>query len=205
MSGKKQTYLPADGKKRCRWVQGGNRLYYDYHDREWGVPVRDDRTLFEFLILEGAQAGLSWATVLNKRQEYRRAFANFNPRRVAKFSDADIHELLDNAGLIRNRLKMRAAIINANCFLETAKEFGNFSCYVWGFVGNKPIQGKNPTTTVTSPESDALSADLKKRGFKFVGSTIMYAYMQAVGLVQDHEPHCFRYHECKKECKKLQQ
>ena len=190
---------PNDCKKRCGWTNGGNALYYHYHDTEWGVPVHDDPRHLEFLILEGAQAGLSWATVLNKRENYRRAFAHFAPKKVAQFSDRKIQSLLQDAGLIRNRLKMLAAVNNARCFLATAAEFGSFDNYIWRFVGGAPQQNKWRNITevpATSAVSDALSADLKKRGFKFVGSTIMYAYMQAVGMVNDHEITCFRHREC---------
>ena len=190
---------PDDCKKRCGWTNGGNALYYHYHDTEWGVPVHDDPRHLEFLILEGAQAGLSWATVLNKRENYRRAFAYFAPKKVAQFSDRKIQSLLQDAGLIRNRLKMLAAVNNARCFLATAAEFGSFDNYIWRFVGGAPRQNKWRDITevpATSAVSDALSADLKKRGFKFVGSTIMYAYMQAVGMVNDHEITCFRHREC---------
>ena len=190
---------PNDCKKRCGWTNGGNALYYHYHDTEWGVPVHDDSRHLEFLILEGAQAGLSWATVLNKRENYRRAFAHFVPKKVAQFSDRKIQSLLQDAGLIRNRLKMLAAVNNARCFLATAAEFGSFDNYIWRFVGGTPQQNKWRDITevpATSAISDALSADLKKRGFKFVGSTIMYAYMQAVGMVNDHEITCFRHREC---------
>ena len=190
---------PNDCKKRCGWTNGGNALYYHYHDTEWGVPVHDDPRHLEFLILEGAQAGLSWATVLNKRENYRRAFAHFVPEKVAQFSDRKIQSLLQDAGLIRNRLKMLAAVNNARCFLATAAEFGSFDNYIWRFVDGAPQQNKWRDITevpTTSAVSDALSADLKKRGFKFVGSTIMYAYMQAVGMVNDHEITCFRHREC---------
>lgn len=183
-------------KKRCPWSYGGSPLYIAYHDEEWGAPVHDDRTQFEFLTLESAQAGLSWATILNRREGYRRAFAGFDPEKVARFGAAKIEALLKDPGIIRNRLKVAAAVSNAERFLEVRKEFGSFSKYIWGFVGGKPKvnrwtgPGQMPAT---SPESDALSADLKKRGFKFVGSTIMYAHMQATGLVNDHLVSCFRH------------
>lgn len=184
---------PADGKRRCRWVAGGNALYYDYHDREWGVPVHDDGVHFEFLLLEGAQAGLSWATVLNKRENYRRAFAGFDPAKVARFTDKKKQRLLADPGIIRNRLKIDAAIGNAKTFLAVAKEFGSFDAYVWRFVGGAPRKNKpRGFPPVTSEEAQKLSKDLKKRGFKFVGETIIYSYMQAVGLVNDHEINCFR-------------
>lgn len=188
-------------KTRCGWVAGGDAAYIRYHDEEWGVPVTNDRVHFEFLLLEGAQAGLSWRTVLNKRDNYRRAFNGFNPQKVARYDDTDIARLLENEGLIRNRLKMHAAVGNARAFLRVQQEFGTFNAYVWQFVGGKPKQNAPATmadTPATSAESDALSKDLKKRGFKFVGSTIIYAYMQAVGLVNDHEKGCFRRVECKR-------
>ena len=186
-------------KKRCAWAESGNDLYVEYHDTEWGVPIHDDHTLFEFLILEGAQAGLSWATVLNKREAYRKAFASFDPERVARFEAAKIARLLDNPGIIRNRLKVNAAVTNARAFLAVQEEFGSFDDYMWRFVDGRPIQnrwrrmGQMPATT---RESDALSKDLKKRGFKFAGSTIIYAHMQAVGMVNDHLVSCPRHAEC---------
>ena len=186
-------------QKRCAWVERGNDLYIKYHDTEWGVPVHDDRKQFEFLILEGAQAGLSWSIVLNKREAYRKAFANFYPVKVARFSEEKIEALLRNPGIIRNRLKITAAVKNARAFQAVQREFGSFDTYIWRFVGGKPIQNRWNTMAdipATSPESDALSKDLKKRGFKFVGSTIMYAHMQAVGMVNDHVVSCFRYREC---------
>lgn len=186
---------PAAQKSRCAWVRGGNLLYYNYHDREWGVPVHEDTRHFEFLLLEGAQAGLSWATVLNKRENYRRAMAGFAPQLVACFSPKKIAALLQDGGLIRNRLKMQAAVINARCFLAVAEEFGSFDNYVWRFVNGAPRQGTIPTPTF-SAESKALAKDLKQRGFKFVGETIMYAYMQATGMVNDHQPDCF----CRRLC-----
>ena len=170
-----------------------------YHDREWGVPVHDDRTLFEFLILEGAQAGLSWETILNKRDNYRAAFDNFHPRKVAKYDQRKVAKLLANAGIIRNRLKINSAIRNAEAFLAIQKEFGSFDSYVWRFVDGKTIRRKRGAPVhPRTRESDALSRDLIHRGFKFVGSTICYAFMQAVGLVNDHELTCFRYHEVSK-------
>ena len=174
--------------------------YIEYHDKEWGVPVCDDRVQFEFLILEGAQAGLSWSTILNKREGYRKAFADFDPEKVARFTDKRIEKLLQNPGIVRNRLKVQSAVTNARAFLAVQKEFGSFSEYIWGFVGGKPIQNnfkKDSDIPATSPESDALSKDLKKRGFKFVGSTIVYAHMQATGLVNDHVTGCFRYKPCR--------
>ena len=170
-----------------------------YHDEEWGVPVRDDRKHFEFLILEGAQAGLSWATILKRREGYRKAFAGFDPAKVARFDERKVQALLKDPGIIRNRLKVRAAVGNAGAFLAVKKEFGSFDAYVWRFVGGKPIVNRRRTMKdipATSPESDALSRDLKGRGFRFVGSTIIYAHMQAVGMVNDHGVSCFRYRRC---------
>ena len=184
---------------RCDWAVGGNELYISYHDEEWGVPVYSDNKLFEFLILEGAQAGLSWATVLAKRANYRRAFSDFDPAIVAKFSPDRIAELLNNPGIIRNRLKVAVAVTNAIAFLQVADEFGSFAKYLWQFVGGRPIQNQFTTMAAvpaTSAESDALSRDLKRRGFKFAGSIIMYAYMQAIGMVNDHIVTCFRYEIC---------
>jgi DNA-3-methyladenine glycosylase I len=187
-------------KPRCDWAYGASPLYVPYHDEEWGVPVRDDRRQFEFLTLESAQAGLSWSTILNKREGYRRAFAGFDPEKVARFGAKKIAALLKDPGIVRNRLKVNAAVNNARLFLAVQKEFGTFSKYIWGFVGGRPKVnrwtrlGQLPAV---SKESDALSADLKRRGFKFVGSTIMYAHMQATGLVNDHLVSCFRHGECK--------
>ena len=186
---------------RCKWAEGVNLDYIEYHDREWGVPVWDDRVQFEFLILEGAQAGLSWSTILNKRQGYRRAFAEFDPSKVARFTEKRVEKLLTDPSIVRNRLKVRSAVTNAKAFLEVQREFGTFSDYIWGFVGGRPIQGerrRDGDIPATSAESDALSKDLKKRGFKFVGSTIIYAHMQATGMVNDHVTTCFRYQACKK-------
>lgn len=183
-------------KTRCTWAEDQFEEYITYHDEEWGVPVHDDRKHFEFLILEGAQAGLSWATVLKKREGYRQSFANFDPEVVATFDEDNILELLQFEGIIRNKLKVRGAVTNAQKFLEVQKEFGSFDTYIWSFVDGKPIvnQWKSMSEVpATSPESDALSKDLKKRGFKFVGSTIMYAHMQACGLVNDHTINCFRF------------
>jgi len=188
-----------DGQTRCQWALGGNDLYYAYHDREWGVPVRDDRRHFEFLILEAAQAGLSWSTVLNKREGYRRAFAGFDPERVARFNKRSVERLLSNPDIIRNRLKVEAAVNNARRFLEVQEEFSSFHRYVWRFVGGVPLQHRyrrHRQVPATSRESDALSKDLKDRGFRFVGSTIIYAHMQAVGMVNDHLVDCFRHREC---------
>jgi DNA-3-methyladenine glycosylase I len=181
--------------KRCPWP-ADNPLMLAYHDNEWGVPVHDDRVHFEFLILEGAQAGLSWDTVLRKRENYQKAFHGFDTARIARYSDKDVARLLANDGIIRNRLKIAAAITNAGCFLAVQEEFGSFDRYVWPFVGGKPIQNKIKSLSqiqATSKESDALSKDLRKRGFKFVGSTICYAHMQAVGMVNDHTVDCFRH------------
>jgi DNA-3-methyladenine glycosylase I len=186
-------------RTRCRWAASGNDLYLDYHDREWGVPVHDDRLHFEFLILEGAQAGLSWSTILNKRDAYRKAFAGFDPAKVARFSEKKMEKLLKDPGIVRNRLKVQSAVANARAFLDVQKEFGSFDDYVWRFVGGKPIvhcRKSMKEVPATSPESDSLSGDLKKRGFQFVGSTIIYAHMQAVGMVNDHEVSCFRYAAC---------
>lgn len=191
--------MEADGKKRCAWVDGGNDLYVKYHDEEWGVPVYDDRVHFEFLILEGAQAGLSWATILNKREGYRRLFAGFNPDKVARFTANRVEKILQDPGIVRNRLKVTGAVINAQLFLEVAEAYGGFSNYIWSFVDGTPVQNEWTSMAqvpATSPQSDALSKDLKKRGFKFVGSTIMYAHMQATGLVNDHEVSCHRYAAC---------
>jgi DNA-3-methyladenine glycosylase I len=185
---------------RCAWADRASDVYVRYHDTEWGVPVREDRTHFEFLILEGAQAGLSWSTVLNKREGYRRAFAQFDPNKVARFTEKRLETLLQNPAIIRNRLKVRAAVTNAQALLRLQKEYGTFNGYVWQFVGGKPIQNRwrrMNEIPATSPESDALSKDLKKRGFTFVGSTIIYAHMQAVGMVNDHVLGCFRYQACK--------
>lgn len=185
--------------KRCEWSQGVNEAYERYHDEEWGVPVRDDRTQFEFLTLESAQAGLSWATILNKRAGYRRAFADFDPEKVARFTAKQIEKLTQDAAIVRNRLKINAAVTNARAFLHVQEEFGAFSTYIWKFVDSQPRQNHWQTkedVPVTTAESDALSRDLKHRGFKFVGSTIMYAHMQAVGMVNDHLVSCFRHAEC---------
>jgi len=192
MRSKKQT--------RCAWV-GESELYMNYHDTEWGVPVRDDRLQFEFLILEGAQAGLSWLTILKKREAYRAAYEGFDPEVVARYGARETKRLLNDAGIVRNRLKIAASITNAQAFLEVQDEFGSFNDYIWGFVGSRPIQNGWPTLAdvpATSLQSDALSKDLKRRGFKFVGSTIIYAHMQATGMVNDHTTDCFRYREVAK-------
>lgn len=184
-------------KHRCGWCVG-DELYEAYHDQEWGVPVTDDDTLFEFLILETFQAGLSWITILRKRENFRKAFDGFNYRKIAQYKQDKIDSLLQDAGIIRNKLKIHATISNAQMFMKIQEEFGSFSNYIWGFVDGEPIKNKlkhykeAPATTTIS---DALSKDLKKRGFKFVGSTVMYAHMQATGMVNDHEVGCFRYHE----------
>ena len=187
-------------KKRCQWL-GDNQLMILYHDKEWGVPVHDDKKLFEFLILEGAQAGLSWQTVLNKRENYRKALHGFNPVKIASYSDRDVKRLLGNSGIIRNRLKITATIENAKRFIEIQKEFGSFDFYIWQFVNGKQIKNKFKLLKEilpTTKESDAMSKDLRKRGFKFVGSTICYAFMEAVGMVNDHEVKCFRYNSVTK-------
>ena len=180
---------------RCHWAK--TDLSIAYHDKEWGVPLHDDRALFEFLILEGAQAGLSWETILKKRDNYRAAFDNFNVKKVSKYDAGKLESLLSDAGIIRNRLKITAAIQNAQSFLAIQKEFGTFDAYIWSFVDGKTIKNKlaDGHPPATSPESDAMSKDLLKRGFKFVGSTICYAFMQAVGMVNDHEKKCFRYNQ----------
>lgn len=191
---------------RCAWSEGVSLTYIEYHDKEWGVPVTDETTQFEFLILEGAQAGLSWSTVLNKRDGYRKAFAEFDPQKVARFTEKRIQKLLLNPDIIRNQLKVRAAVTNARAYLEVQDEFDGFSNYIWAFVGNKPRQNRlrnDSDVPATSAESDALSKDLKRRGFKFVGSTIMYAHMQATGLVNDHVTSCFRHRECAALAKKI--
>jgi DNA-3-methyladenine glycosylase I len=180
---------------RCPWCLGFDQ-YMTYHDEEWGVPVHDDKTHFEFLILEGAQAGLSWSTILKKREGYRKNFADFDPNRVARFSDKKLEKILLDPSIVRNRLKVFAAVTNAKQFLKVQEEFGSFDKYIWGFVGGKPIVNKRKTmkeVPATTPESDALSKDLIKRGFKFVGSTVIYAHMQACGLVNDHLVECHRY------------
>jgi len=178
---------------RCGWARG--ELAIRYHDEEWGVPVHDDRTLFEFLILEGAQAGLSWETILNKRENYRKAFAGFDAERVARYDRRKMQQLLRDPGIVRNKLKIRAAVENANAFLRVREEFASFDRYIWQFVGGKPRvnQRKSGRVPARTRESDAMSKDLKRRGFKFVGSTICYAFMQAVGMVNDHSVECFRY------------
>lgn len=183
-------------KTRCQWATNQFEAYQDYHDIEWGVPVHDDKTLFEFLILEGAQAGLSWATILKRREGYRNAFVDFDVQKVAQFLPSQIENILKDPGVIRNKLKVNGTVTNAKLFIEIQQEFGSFDTYLWQFVSNTPIINRWQNMSevpVTTAESDALSKDLKKRGFKFCGSTIMYAYMQACGLVNDHTTDCFRH------------
>ncbi len=179
--------------KRCAWVDENSQLYKDYHDKEWGIPVHDDRLLFEMLILEGAQAGLSWLTVLKKRKNYKRLFDNFDVKKVAKYSSEKVEELLQDAGIIRNRLKVNSTVLNAQIFIKIQKEFGSFDKYIWEFVDFKPIVNKIKSIKdlpVKTELSDEISKDLKSRGMKFIGSTIIYAYLQAVGIVNDHEINC---------------
>lgn len=193
-SGKRNT----PRKKRCPWPTQGDPLYVSYHDNEWGVPVHDDRKIYEFLVLESFQAGLSWRTVLHKRDNFRAAFAGFDARRVSRFGARDVTRLMKNAGIIRNRQKIDAAINNAKRFLDVQKEFGTFSTYMWSWVGKKPIIHKLRTAKdypATIDEAVAWAKDLKKRGFKFLGPTVVYAHMQAVGMVNDHTVNCFRYRE----------
>ncbi|HOO91791.1 MAG TPA: DNA-3-methyladenine glycosylase I [Syntrophales bacterium] len=185
--------------KRCEWAKVGE-LEQSYHDNEWGVAIHDDRTLFEFLVLEGAQAGLSWSTILKKREGYRKAFDNFDVRKIAGYSEDDITRLLGNPEIVRNKLKINAAITNARAFLQIQEQYGSFDRYIWRFVKERPIQNsweKMADIPCSTPESEAMSRDLKKRGFKFVGATICYAFMQAVGMVNDHVMDCFRYEELK--------
>lgn len=184
-------------KKRCFWVTN-DPLYIEYHDKEWGKPVFDDATLFEFLILEGFQAGLSWITILKKRENFRRALDNFDYLKIVDYSDEKLEELRQNEGIIRNKLKIKATVTNAKAFIKVQEEFGSFSSYIWNFVDGKPIKNKfdkKEDVPATTDLSDIISKDLKKRGFKFVGSTIVYAFLQAVGIVNDHTTNCFRYHE----------
>ena len=188
----------TDGRIRCPWVDLSNADYIAYHDGEWGVPVHDDRLQFEFLVLEGAQAGLSWLTVLRKRENYRASFDGFDPEKIARYDETKVASLLADPGIIRNRAKVAAAVSNAQRFLEVVEERGSFAAYLWDFVDGSPIVNELRTLSdyrATSPESDALSADLKRRGFKFVGSTIVYAHMQATGMVNDHTIDCFRRKE----------
>ncbi len=185
-------------KKRCEWVNNKNNLYIKYHDEEWGVPVHDDRKLFEMLILEGAQAGLSWETVLKKRENYKKTFDNFDPEKIAKYSQKKEEELLQNAGIIRNKLKVKSAIQNAKVFIEIQKEYGSFDVYIWNFVDNNPIRNcfKNASEIPVKTElSDTISKELEKKGMNFVGSTIIYAFIEAVGIVNDHVISCYRYSE----------
>jgi len=187
-------------KQRCAWANLENELYCEYHDKEWGVPVHNDNKFFEMLILEGAQAGLSWETVLKKRENYRKAFDDFDPQKVAKYNETKKAKLLQNKGIIRNRLKIKSAVQNARVFLEIQKEFSSFDKYIWSFVNNKPIQNRFSSLSKLPAQtelSDKISKDLKKRGMNFVGATIIYAFMQSVGLVNDHEISCFRYPQVK--------
>jgi DNA-3-methyladenine glycosylase I len=187
-----------DNKKRCQWVPVDNPLYVKYHDEEWGVPIHDDRLLFEFLVLEGMQAGLSWLTILRKRENFRTAFDHFDPQKIALYNEKKIEELMQNSGIIRNRLKIVSAVQNAKAFLDVQAEFGSFDTFIWQFVERKSIVNKWKTLKeipAKTPLSDAISKELKKRGFKFVGSTIIYAHMQATGMVNDHTVDCFRHIE----------
>ncbi|MFC1564360.1 DNA-3-methyladenine glycosylase I [candidate division KSB1 bacterium] len=187
-------------KKTCEWTTS-DQLMIEYHDTEWGVPVHDDDKIFEFLILEGFQAGLSWSTILKKRENFRKAFDNFDYKKIAKYGEKKIEELMNDAGIIRNRAKINAAVTNATAFMEVQGEFGSFDKYIWGFIGGKPIVNKWKSLKelpAKTKESDEISADLKKRGFKFVGSTIVYAHMQAAGMVNDHIVDCFRYKDVMK-------
>ena len=183
-------------KKRCEWAKSEDMI--KYHDKEWGLPIHDDKKLFEFLILEGAQAGLSWSTILKRRKTYKKAFDNFDVKKVSKYNSEDVKRLLGDEGIIRNRLKIESAILNAKHFLEIQKEFGSFDKYIWNFVNHKPIKNKFKSIKeipANTKESDAMSKDLKNNGFKFVGTTICYAFMQAVGMVNDHVVDCFRYNQ----------
>ena len=183
-------------KTRCEWANSKNPLMVAYHDREWGKPLKNDRKLFELFILEGAQAGLSWEIILNRRENYRKTFKQFDPEKLARLTDRQLEKILKDPGIIRNRLKVYSVRLNARVYLEVREEFGTFSKYLWSFVGGTPIQNRWKTLSeipVTTPESNAMSRDLKKRGFKFVGSTICYAFMQAAGMVNDHTVTCFRY------------
>lgn len=191
--------LAAKGPRRCPWGESGNEAYRLYHDEEWGVPVRDDRALFEFLVLESAQAGLAWSTILNKRAGYVRAFAGFDVARVARFNRRSVDRLVQDAAIVRNRLKIESAISNARCFLKVQEDRGSFSDYLWDFVDGASVQNRwrnQARVPATTPLSDAISKDLKRRGFRFVGSTIVYAYLQATGLVNDHILGCYRHAEC---------
>jgi len=202
MPAKNASPVPSDTRPRCSWATTPAMIAY--HDAEWGVPQHDDRVLFEFLILEGAQAGLSWSTILAKREAYRRAFSNFNPKTIARYDAKKTKQLMSNAGIVRNRLKISAAVQNARAFLAVQKEFGSFDAYIWQFVGGKPIVNSIQELSqiqARTEESDKMSRDLLKRGFKFVGPTICYAFMQAVGMVNDHLVTCFRYAEIKEAAK----
>lgn len=188
-------------KARCEWVKDGDELYIRYHDTEWAVPVYDDTKLFEFMVLESAQAGLSWRTLLNKREGYRKLFKNFDPKKIARMADADVVRLIQDPSIIRNRAKINSAINNARCFIQVQKEFGSFSEYMWSWVNEKPIQNRWTSISEVSAETDlskAMAKDLKKRGFSFLGPTVWYAHMQAVGMVNDHTVECFRHKEVKK-------
>jgi len=191
---------PEGQRRTCQWAGGGSPQYAAYHDLEWGVPVHDDAVLFEFLTLEGAQAGLSWSTILDKREDYRKAFAGFDVTKVARFDKRRIERLMLNPGIVRNRLKIESTVTNARAFRKVQKDFGSFDAYLWPFVGSRPLQHRFAAMADVPAKtelSDALSKDLKKRGFRFVGSTICYAFMQAVGMVNDHEVGCFRHREVK--------
>ena len=193
----KGTYAPVDGRRRC-WGDIEDPVMRDYHDLEWGTPLHDDGRLFEFLVLEGMQAGLNWKLVIDKREKFRRAFVGFDPEKVARFTERDVRRLLGDAGIIRNRLKISGAINNAGRFLDVRDEFGSFDAYIWKFVDGRPIRSRLRSMAempARTPLSDAISMDLKKRGFKFVGSTIVYSHMQATGMVNDHLVGCFRYRE----------
>lgn len=186
-------------KKRCPWPIDGDRLYVSYHDREWGKPVHDDRVLFEFLVLEAFQAGLSWRCILHKRENFRRAFAGFDPAKVSRFGPRQVKRLLADAGIVRNRAKVAAAIENARRFLEVQREFGTFDRYMWSWTGGRPVVNRFKTLKdypAKTPVAEAFAADLKKRGFKFLGPTVVYAHMQAVGMVNDHVVTCFRHAQC---------
>ena len=191
-------------EKRCAWAAASSEQMKEYHDKEWGVPVHDDRLLFEFLILEGAQAGLSWSTVLAKRENYRKAFSNFDAKKIVKYDQQKIDNLLLDPGIIRNKLKVNSVVINAKAFIQVQKEFGSFDSFIWSFVGGKPIINTwkpGEMLPAKTAISDKMSADLKKLGFKFIGSTICYAFMQAVGLVNDHATNCYKYTRGKKDGK----
>jgi len=193
--------MAAAQPKRCSWVNVDDSLMREYHDREWGVPTHDDRRHFEFLVLEGAQAGLSWSIVLKKREGYRRAFSQFDPERVARYSPARIDKLAADPGIVRNRLKIASVVNNARAFLAVQKEFGSFDAYCWQFVNGQPRQNRRGSLReipASTPESDAFSRDLKRRGFSFVGSTVIYAHMQAIGMVNDHLVDCFRYRDVRR-------